>query len=76
MLTASRQRRPMRRFSPELVKAIEERCARLRPGAVVISLTTKLDGIDLVGQFDVPASWGVATAFVHRRAGFAVATPE
>ncbi|CAH0377230.1 unnamed protein product [Pelagomonas calceolata] len=56
-------------FSPELIADVERKCAALKRGAVVVTLTTRLDApeLELVERFDAPASWGVATGFVHRR---------
>ena len=49
---------------------MERKCAALKRGAVIITLTTRLDApeLELVERFDTPASWGVATYFVHRKA--------
>jgi ankyrin repeat protein/SAM-dependent methyltransferase len=57
-------------FSSELIADVERKCASLKRGAVVVTLTTRLDApeLELVERFDAPASWGVATCFVHRRA--------
>jgi hypothetical protein len=48
---------------------VERKCRDLKSGAVVVTLTTRLDvpELELVERFDTPASWGVATCFVHRR---------
>ena len=48
---------------------MERKCASLKRGAVVVTLTTRLDApeLELIQRFDAPASWGVATCFVHRR---------
>ena len=56
-------------FSSELIADVERKCASLKRGAVVVTLTTRLDApeLELVERFDAPASWGVATVFVHRR---------
>ena len=56
-------------FSAELIADVERKCASLKRGAVVVTLTTRLDApeLELVERFDAPASWGVATCFVHRR---------
>jgi ankyrin repeat protein len=56
-------------FSAELIADVERKCASLDRGAVVVTLTTRLDApeLELVERFDTPASWGVATVFVHRR---------
>ena len=57
-------------FSAELIADVERKCAALKRGAVIITLTTRLDApeLELVERFDAPASWGVATCFVHRKA--------
>ena len=57
-------------FSQELIADVERKCASLKRGAVIITLTTRLDApeLELVERFDAPASWGVATCFVHRKA--------
>ncbi len=57
-------------FSAELIADVERKCAALKRGAVIITLTTRLDapGLELIERFDAPASWGVATCFVHRKA--------
>ena len=56
-------------FSAELIADVERKCASLKRGAVIITLTTRLDApeLELIQRFDAPASWGVATVFVHRR---------
>ena len=56
-------------FSAELIADVERKCASLKRGAVVVTLTTRLDApeLELVQRFDAPASWGVATCFVHRK---------
>ena len=56
-------------FSSELIADLERKCASLKRGAIIITLTTRLDApeLELVQRFDAPASWGVATCFVHRR---------
>ena len=57
-------------FSSELIADVERKCASLERGAIIITLTTRLDapGLELIERFDAPASWGVATCFVHRKA--------
>ena len=57
-------------FSSELIADVERKSRDLKSGAVVVTLTTRLDSpeLELVERFDAPASWGVATCFVHRKA--------
>jgi len=57
-------------FSPALIADVERKSVDLKRGAVLVTLTTRLDApdvLELVTRFDAPASWGVCTAFVHRR---------
>ena len=57
-------------FSPALIADVERKSVDLKRGGVLVTLTTRLDArgvLELVTRFDAPASWGVCTAFVHRR---------
>ena len=57
-------------FARELMEGLGERCALLKPGAVVVTLTQPLEFCphpELFHTRMLSMSWGAATAFFHRR---------
>jgi hypothetical protein len=57
-------------FAQDLMARVGQKCAALKPGSVVVTLTQSLECCDHLTLFDtrlLSMSWGPATAFFHRR---------
>lgn len=58
-------------YSPSLMQSISEQAERLRPGAIVVSLTKALTSprFAILSKQKKQMSWGISTVFVQRRQG-------